>query len=209
MKTMYKPLLTLTAGDIMTGPVRVLPHGMTLQAAAQLLRREQISGAPVVDDLGRCVGVLSAADFLRSADQGGDGQDREVSSIRTCSFQEDVQSADGKKMVGCTLFEGACPMQSHGINKDGKHALFCREPHCVVVDWQQVTEESSTDDVSQYMTKDVVTVKPTALVSVVARMMVDAHIHRIIVVDDADRPVGIVTSTDMLGIQASLAAEDQ
>jgi CBS domain-containing protein len=33
-------------------------------------------------------------------------------------------------------------------------------------------------------------------------MMVDAHIHRIVVTDDDRSPVGIVTSTDILGAVA-------
>lgn len=35
-----------------------------------------------------------------------------------------------------------------------------------------------------------------------ARQMIDAHIHRIIVVDDENRPLGIVSSTDLLAALA-------
>jgi CBS domain-containing protein len=37
-------------------------------------------------------------------------------------------------------------------------------------------------------------------------MMRDAHIHRVIVVDDRGRPVGVVTSTDIL---AAVARTDE
>jgi CBS-domain-containing membrane protein len=33
-------------------------------------------------------------------------------------------------------------------------------------------------------------------------MMIDAHIHRIIVVDKKQRPIGIVSSTDLLAAMA-------
>jgi predicted transcriptional regulator len=39
-----------------------------------------------------------------------------------------------------------------------------------------------------------------------ARMMLDAHIHRVIVVDEQNRPVGVVSSTDIL---AAVVAEDR
>jgi predicted transcriptional regulator len=38
-----------------------------------------------------------------------------------------------------------------------------------------------------------------------ARMMIDAHIHRLIVVDDAGRPAGVVSSTDLLAALAAAA----
>jgi len=33
-------------------------------------------------------------------------------------------------------------------------------------------------------------------------MMIDAHIHRVIVVDEQQRPVGVVSSTDILSAVA-------
>src|SRR5262245_39110788 len=67
MNTHGKPLHDLTAGDLMKRPVVTIPQELTLRAAAGLLQRERISGAPVIDHQGRCVGVLSATDFLRRA----------------------------------------------------------------------------------------------------------------------------------------------
>src|SRR5262245_56137913 len=67
MNAYGKPLHDLTAGDLMKQPVVTIPQELTLRAAAGLLRREHISGAPVIDHQGRCVGVLSATDFLRRA----------------------------------------------------------------------------------------------------------------------------------------------
>jgi CBS domain-containing protein len=52
------------------------------------------------------------------------------------------------------------------------------------------------------MTPDPVTVPPTASIGDVARMMLDAHIHRVIVVDRCRRPIGVVSSTDILAAVA-------
>jgi len=55
---------------------------------------------------------------------------------------------------------------------------------------------------------DLVTSPPQALLSTVARQMIDAHIHRVIVVDDHGHPLGIVSSTDIVAAVA-YAAPDQ
>jgi CBS domain-containing protein len=57
-----KELLVL---DVMRRNVTVIPHDATMSEAAETLRRRDVSGAPVVDAQGRCLGVLSAVDFLR------------------------------------------------------------------------------------------------------------------------------------------------
>jgi CBS-domain-containing membrane protein len=61
-----KRLLTsLKAADLMTGEVHLVDRTMSLVAAAALLAEKRISGAPVVDDDGKIVGVVSEKDFLR------------------------------------------------------------------------------------------------------------------------------------------------
>lgn len=67
MRQANRPFPALTAGDVMSRAAMVLPGGMSLAGAARLLTEQQLSLAPVVDALGRCVGVLSARDVLRWA----------------------------------------------------------------------------------------------------------------------------------------------
>jgi CBS domain-containing protein len=56
-----------TASDIMTTPVKTVPAEATLQEAAALLMTHNISGAPVVDESGKMVGIVSEADLLSEA----------------------------------------------------------------------------------------------------------------------------------------------
>jgi CBS domain-containing protein len=67
-----RPLLALTATDLMIAPVMTIPQETSLREAAHLLSRSHISGAPVVDAEGRCLGVLSSSDFVTWADKGGE-----------------------------------------------------------------------------------------------------------------------------------------
>jgi CBS-domain-containing membrane protein len=153
-----RPFLDLTAEDLMTKDVRTIPQNMPLRDAAHLLAEAHISGAPVVDAAGRCVGVLSATDLMRWADAG------HRSARRT---------------------HGAWP--------------------CVWCDWEVIeVDDLPPDTVSLFMCTDVVRATPAARVGELARWMLDAHIHRVIITDENDRPVGVVSSTDIL---AAVAAE--
>ncbi len=53
------------AADVMTRDVVTLSPDMTLEQAAERLVQRGISGAPVVDDRGHLVGMLSESDILR------------------------------------------------------------------------------------------------------------------------------------------------
>jgi CBS domain-containing protein len=147
-------LLELIAADLMTTPVRTIPHETPLRDAAHLLTRERISGAPVVDADGRCIGVLSSSDFVTWA--GKDGNEKAVHFLAPWGEMIDI-------------------------------------------------DESPDSEIRRYMTAQPVTVAPTAPIGALAQMMVDAHIHRVLVVVDQNRPRGIVTSTDILAAVARAA----
>jgi CBS-domain-containing membrane protein len=158
MVTTTKPLLDLRAEDLMTREVLTLPSYLSLRAAAHELVRAAVSGAPVTDADGCCIGVLSVTDLVHYLDHAAEG----------------VRYRHG----------GAC----------------------VCSDWQIIDPEVlPSDSVLSYMTKDVVTAEPETRAGELARRMLDAHIHRIIITDEQRRPVGIVSSTDIL---AAVAAED-
>lgn len=52
--------------------------------------------------------------------------------------------------------------------------------------------------VDDIMTQDVITASPTDSVASIARRMGEAHVHRVVVVDSVQTPVGIITSMDVL-----------
>jgi CBS domain-containing membrane protein len=147
-------LLALKAAHLMSEALVVIPQEMSLQGAAHLLVQARVSGAPVVDKAGRCVGVLSAADFVRWAD---------------------------KEKCACHA---------------GREHTYCSS-------WQiPDIEELPSDSIENYMTPDPVVSSKGTSIADLARMMVDAHIHRVIVVDANQRPVGVVSSTDILAAVA-------
>src|SRR6516164_1905321 len=149
-----RPFLDLTAADLMTTPVRTIPQDTRLREAAHLLTRDRISGAPVVDADGRCIGVLSSSDFVSWAGKDGNG--------KTIHF---------------------------------------------IAPWGEMIDidDSPDNEIRHYMTAQPVTVAPATPIGELAQKMVDAHIHRVLVVVDQSRPQGIVTSTDILAAVARAA----
>jgi CBS domain-containing protein len=61
--------------------------------------------------------------------------------------------------------------------------------------------------INEYMTKKVLTVKPDESVHMVLLIMVDGNVSRVIVVGDNNRPVGIITSHDLLPASTLLIAD--
>ena len=153
MRPNGKPVLALTAGDLMTETVIAVPKEMSLRGAAHILAQAHVSGAPVTDSLGRCVGVISSSDFVTWAD---------------------------------------------GSKRTTTRATKCVGPICSA--WQLVEGDGgpAEETVADYMTADPVTVTVEAPITALCRMMLDAAIHRVVVVDNESRPVGIVSSGDIL-----------
>lgn len=74
-------MTALKAADIMSSPVHVIGAGADLIATAALLAEKGISGAPVTDQDGRIVGVVSEKDFLRKMGAGQSGSFMQVIAL--------------------------------------------------------------------------------------------------------------------------------
>jgi CBS domain-containing protein len=195
-----KPLQALTAADLMSRNVVPLPQEMRLRDAALVLHRARVSGAPVVDEQGRCIGVLSAADFLRWAEQAGCGA--EEATVPACPYQTKGRLLTGEEAVICVLAEGGCPLQVTQPTTGGRHTTVCTLASDPLRDLGRVIEDLPRDAIRRYMTGEIVTAAAETSLPRLARMMVDSHIHRIIVLDPEQRPLGIVSSTDLLAALA-------
>ena len=76
MNSSIERLLALRVKDVMSVDVLCLRDDMTMEQAGSLLHSRGVSGAPVLDEDGLCVGVLSVADFAvrETSGVGGDGR---------------------------------------------------------------------------------------------------------------------------------------
>src|SRR5713226_7379182 len=61
----------MIASDIMTRDVCTIPPEASVKDAASLLSQKRISGAPVIDDKGKMIGILTEADIISKVDREG------------------------------------------------------------------------------------------------------------------------------------------
>ena len=147
-------LLPLTAADLMSAPVTSIPHDMLLRDAGHLLIKSRISGAPVVDSEGNCIGILSSSDFIGWAETGGE------------------------------------------MEKPTKGVSF-------IAPWGEIVSLDACEGcvVRKFMTRDPITIEPTASIGEIAQKLIDAGIHRVLVTE-GQRPCGIVSTIDIVAAVA-------
>ncbi|MEX2187481.1 MAG: CBS domain-containing protein [Pirellulales bacterium] len=157
MNVLVERLQTLRVGDAMCGRIVEIPDYKTMAEAAAILTANEVSAAPIVDDHGRCVGIISTTDFVKC-----------------------VASTNGH---------------------------VCREEHQCPPEWEMQATPAYDEPVTAYMTAAVQTVTVDAPLVAAARMMCAQHYHRLIVLDATHRPVGVVSTMDIVASMVNLADE--
>jgi CBS domain-containing protein len=62
--------MALTVRDIMETDVPVVHPQDSVESVLRVMRRHELPGVPVVNDGGRCVGIITDADLVLSAEEG-------------------------------------------------------------------------------------------------------------------------------------------
>ncbi|HEX2164834.1 MAG TPA: CBS domain-containing protein [Thermoanaerobaculia bacterium] len=146
----------ITAADLMNPEVLTVPGDMPVRDLARFLVDNDITGAPVEDDAGRLIGVVSVFDIARLL--GEDEDDFELE-------EPDEPPANGAG-------------DDDGLDDGGED------------------DDLLVEDI---MTPSVWSVPEEATVPEVATLMLKEHLHRLIVTR-ADEPVGIISTSDLLGL---------
>jgi CBS domain-containing protein len=150
----------ITAADLMNPEVLTIGADATVQELAAFLLDNEITGAPVEDDEGDVIGVVSLVDVAEVASGGtGIGFDRSNPNYYVRGWEDSLDFDEMKRMH---------------IENEG---LLVRD----------------------VMTPEVYSVEEDATVSEVARMMLEGHVHRLLVMRDG-KVVGIVSTSDLLGL---------
>lgn len=157
MLTLTDRLSAYQVGDVMTRDVVTLLATSTMAEAAVQLNQHQVTGAPVVDEQGRCIGILSGSDFtlLKAEEAGGAHK--------------------------CNCGSSNHPEELNSFDKV-RHDL-----------------------VQSRMSTAVQTIKEDALLLTAASCMCNEHIHRLLVVDKNTKPVGVLSSLDIVATLITLA----
>jgi CBS-domain-containing membrane protein len=187
MNTTHGLFHSLTAADVMKPDLVIVPQQMLVREAARLLHRARANAAAVVDEHGRCVGMLSPADVFRWVEAGC--PEAVVGPVLSCPYQVRGRLLTGEEAVICVLAHGSCPSQVEHPTISGRHVDVCT---------RQAHQGSPFGRVPGYMTTDIGTVRPHTPLLELARQGAAARADCLIVVDEHDRPIGIVSAPDVL-----------
>ncbi len=152
-------LSQLRVADAMSRNVVTVTANSTMAEAADQLSHHQVTGAPVVDEQGRCIGVLSGSDFIRLK-------------------AEELEGSDLR----------------HVLSSHHPEGLFS-------------IDEVGHDLVRRRMSSAVQTISENSPLLTAARCLCNEHIHRLVVVDKNVKPVGVLSSLDLVATLLALVEE--
>lgn len=141
MSQVAERLQSLLVQDVMSRDVVWVTARQHMADVAAILSRHELSSAPVLDEHGVCVGIISASDFLRR------------------------DAAVARDAVG---------------------------PHHPRPAW------TPEDVAGTYLSNAVQTVSPTTTLLQAAQILAAQHVHRLPVVDHAGKPVGMLSTMDVI-----------
>ena len=152
------------AADVMVRDIVTLRPNQWLADAAAIFLQQQISGAPVVNETGQCVGVITVSDILLA--------EKKVNKQR--------QEIAASTFWNSNLALPASVYQERLEDLRDKIAPPTQQP------------------VERFMTTDLVLVSEDQPLSTVVQYMVDAHVHRVVVLDASQQLCGLISTTDVL-----------
>lgn len=169
--------------DIMTTHLLTVSPEATLRELAELLSGEHVSGVPVV--AGRqVVGIVSVSDlldFLSSSPGVPSARDKKVEWGEWMEPEAWEAGRDAPSSYFVSYWENAGAEMLERFRVTDAPEWNLLEEHCV----------------SEIMSRTVLSLSPEAEAREAARMMLEAGVHRILVMDEG-RLAGVVTTTDLV-----------
>ena len=174
----------LTVRDLMTQELHTVTPTTTLREAAEAMSEEHVSGLPVVED-GEAVGVITATDILSFA---ADAPGVEIDRLRSSGLD---QVPEGEQWEA----GGARPSDSFYTQRWEEETFSFGEmvPDTERPEWNVLEEHQ----VAEVMTRSLHTVSADDGVREAARAMLDARVHRLLVVEDGAL-LGVISTTDVM-----------
>ena len=153
----------LVAADIMQRDVLTIAPQETLRDALLMMTGNHVTGLPVMDEHGRCIGLISATDILNFEQ---DHADEEAESEMLQFYNPENEQWE------------SVPASAFGL------------------------EEMGEVRVEEVMATDLIWVDRNKPLKEGARKMLDARIHRVLVMDDTLHLFGLVSSFDFVRVVA-------
>ncbi|UCD74152.1 MAG: CBS domain-containing protein [Phycisphaerales bacterium] len=127
---------------------------------------------------------------------------------RAATIRELAEVLDGNDISGAPVINGngrlvGVVSQTDMIHRCVEGPLGSRQDSIFAALAEGLTADVDPEElglVEDFMSEDPVTAHPDDPVADIAHAMAEEQVHRVVVVDGQDRPVGIVTALDMLAV---------
>ncbi len=153
----------LTAANVMQRDIVTVSPIDTLQQALELMTENHVTGLPVMDVNGRCIGLITSSDILsyeqEHADDAAQDRTRQFFDPETQQWESISPSAFGLEEIGDVRVE-------------------------------------------EVMTRELIRVDRGTPLRELARRMIDARVHRVLVMDDRANLYGIISAYDIVRVVA-------
>ena len=146
---------TTRVEEVMVTKIVAVCADYKMERIARIFEEHDINAAPVVDDSGKCLGIITSHDLV------------EYESRKTA-----INKTIGESKYSVKIFNTEEMFRAPG---------------------------NRYDEVGFHMSTSLETVSVDDPLTKVARRMCAQHIHHIIVIDELRRPIGFLSSLDLLG----------
>jgi CBS domain-containing protein len=196
-------MTSIQVGEVMSSDVVVCARDTRLGVLARMMADHQVHGVVVVDDSRRPVGVVSDVDLLAGEWLGTDRTNLRTLQAMTAA---DLMSAPVETARAADSVEGAIArMRQQRIARlpvvdDDGLGVGVLSVEDLVARLPRPTARRTY--VSNVMSHAILTCRPESPMHAAVRAMVERR-SRSVVVSEGDRPVGVLTGGDALGLYAT------
>lgn len=194
-------------GTLMSGPVRGISGDATLQAAAQVMVRARIHALPVVDVVGRLVGIVTDSDLTSSMAGARLVAPRELGELRVdalmtrnpVTVEAETSLAEAAQAL-LTAEARHLPV----VDPDGRLVGMLSERDLrqwlgtEMGDWSRASQDVLDEPVGNAMRPDPLALPEGAPLSRALAILTDERVGALPVLDDEDRVVGVLSYVDVL-----------
>jgi CBS domain-containing protein len=188
----------MTASPITTSPETALPK------AARVMLENKITALPVMNGSTRPVGILTTSDLFRAIIEEVPALKQKIlvqeyMSRNVVSITSETSILEAHRLMGVER------IRSLPVVEEGKLVGIVTRTDLMSADLsrfvgknqQELALKIQTRDVSNMMSRSLITIAPDAPITEAARKLLENKIHALPVVDNDGKMVGILTETDL------------
>lgn len=182
--------------DIMTSNLQTVPASMGHLEAYRLMVERRIRHLPVTDDQGKICGIVTESDYLRSLGTDYYVRLKDVASVMAPVTLMEPQANLRQALSLLSRSDVSCVVVIEHPDTTEMRLGIVTERDVVRLLRRGVDADTAT--LSEVMTSPLVTVTRDSTLFDASALLSERHIRRVVVVDEAGHPVGILSQHEIV-----------